>query len=128
MAGDYRGRRPTAHAANVLPVGISRQRPPAWPLGAPSEQERALWADLWRRPVAHLWRSLCIPPIVVARYVRVVTTNPASGSLAQMESGLGLTPAALNRMKVTFATPHPTLSDEAEAILAAARARLEAES
>jgi hypothetical protein len=128
MTRDYGGRRPADHATNVLPTGISRLKPPAWPLGDPNPQELALWVDLWRRPVAHLWRTMYVPPLVVARYVRVVSANPASGSLAQMESGLGLTPAALGRLKVTFETPHPSLSDEAERILAAARARLEEES
>jgi hypothetical protein len=127
MSADYRGRRPANPGANVLPVGASRKKAPAWPLGTASASERALWVDLWARPVAHLWRSLHIPPIVPARYVRVVLANPASGSLAQMESGLGLTPAALKRLSVTFEEVHPTLSDEAERILAAARERLEAE-
>ena len=128
MTADYRGRRPASRATNVLPTGTSRLKPPPWPLGDPNPMELDLWVDLWRRPVAALWRSLFVPPLVVARYVRVVVANPASGSLAQMESGLGLTPAALGRLKVTFETPHPTLSDAAEAILAAARARLEEES
>jgi hypothetical protein len=126
--GDFRGRRPTVQSANVLPTGVSRLKPPAWPLGEANPQELALWVDLWRRPVAHLWRTMHVPPVVPARYVRVLLANPASGSLAQMESGLGLTPAALGRLKVTFETAHPTLSDAAEAIIAAARARLEEES
>jgi hypothetical protein len=84
-----------------------------------------LWRDLWRRPVAHLWRSQFIPPVAVARYVRVVLRNPAAGSLAQSESQLGLTPASLGRLKVSFAAPHAPLSDEAERLLAEARARLE---
>jgi hypothetical protein len=124
---DYRGRRPANPGANVLPTGASRKRAPAWPLGEADEGELELWADLWGRPVGHLWRSMHIPPIVVGRYVRVVLANPASGSLATMESGLGLTPAALKRLSVTFEEVHPTLSDEAERILAAARERLEAE-
>lgn len=129
MTADYRGRRPTDRpSGNVLPVGMSRQRAPAWPLGTASDAEALLWADLWRRPVAHLWRARYIAPVVVARYVRVLLANPASGSLAQMESALALTPASLARLRVSFEEPHATLSDEAERILAAARARLEAES
>ena len=100
----------------------ARKAPP-WPFGEPSEAEQALWADLWRRPVAHLWRAQYIAPIVVGRYVRVVVSNPASGSLAQMESALGLTPASLARMHVTFEEPRPALSDAAAVALADARRR-----
>lgn len=127
MTRDYGGRRPTPQSPTVLPTGTSRLKPPPWPLGEASDAELALWCDLWRRPVASLWRSLHIAPIVPARYVRVLLANPAAGSLAQMESGLGLTPAALARMKVTFAEPHASLSGEAEAVLAEARARHEEE-
>jgi hypothetical protein len=123
MAGDYRGRRPAERPSNVLPTTVGRQKPPEWPLGAASKDETALWADLWRRPVAHLWRQTYTPTIVVARYVRVVIETPGSGSLAQMENGLGLTPASLARLKVTFEEPRPTLSGAAEDVLAAARAR-----
>jgi hypothetical protein len=122
---DYRGRRPAEGSATTLPTGPSRLKAPAWPFGTPSEAELALWRDLWRRPVAHLWRSQFIAPAVVARYVRVLVANPAAGSLAQMESGLGLTPASLARLHVSFEAPHAPLSDEAERLLAAARARLE---
>jgi hypothetical protein len=123
---DYAGRRPVARPANLLPTGISRAKAPDWPFGTPTTDEAALWADLWRRPVAHLWRAQFIAPAVVARYVRVLLRNPAAGSLAQQESALGLTPASLARLRVTFEEPSPTLSDEAEARLGAARARLEA--
>lgn len=123
MTRDYGGRRPAARAANVLPTTVGRQKAPPWPFGEPSEAERALWADLWRRPVAHLWRAQYIAPIVVGRYVRVVVSNPASGSLAQMESALGLTPASLARMHVTFEEPRPALSDAAAVALADARRR-----
>ncbi|MFI5258311.1 MAG: hypothetical protein ACHQ01_01690 [Candidatus Limnocylindrales bacterium] len=122
---EYRGRRPAEGSATTLPTGPSRLKAPPWPFGTPSEAESALWRDLWRRPVAHLWRSQFIAPAVVARYVRVLVANPAAGSLAQMESGLGLTPAALARLHVSFAQPHPALSDEAAALVAAARAKLE---
>jgi hypothetical protein len=127
VSRDYGGRRPSTSPANVLPTGFSRMSPPAWPFDAPSAAEKVLWVDLWRRPVAHLWRSQHIAPMVVARYVKVLVSNPASGSLAQMESALGLTPASLNRLRVQFEEPHASLSDEAEQLLAAARARLEAE-
>jgi hypothetical protein len=89
MTGDYRGRRPTERGANVLPTSVGRQKPPPWPLDAMSASESKLWTDLWRRPVAHLWRQTYIAPVVVARYVRVLLANPGSPSLAQMENGLG---------------------------------------
>jgi hypothetical protein len=122
---DYRGRRPAEGSATTLPTVPSRLKAPPWPFGTPSEVELTLWRDLWRRPVAHLWRSQHIAPMVVARYVRVLVANPAAGSLAQMESGLGLTPASLGRLHVSFERPRPPLSDAAEQLLAAARARLE---
>jgi hypothetical protein len=122
---DYRGRRPAEGSATTLPTVPSRLKAPPWPFGTPSEAELTLWKDLWRRPVAHLWRAQFIAPMVVARYVRVLVANPAAGSLAQMESGLGLTPASLGRLKVSFERPRAPLSDEAERLLAAARTRLE---
>ena len=76
-----------------------------------------------RRPVAHLWRTQHIAPMVIARYVRVLVRNPASGALVAMESALALTPAALNRLHIAFEEPRPGLSDEAEAALAAAHSR-----
>lgn len=122
-SADYRGRRP-ALAANVLPTGQSRKKAPPWPLDEHDDLELALWTDLWARPVAHLWRSMHIAPIVVCRYVRVVLSNPASGSLAAMESALGLTPASLRRLQVTFEPP-PLVSenDEIAAIIAEVRSR-----
>lgn len=120
---DYAGRRPTVRSGNVLPTGTSRLAPPDWPLGTPTEAEAELWRELWRRPVAALWRSTFTAPVVVARYVAVLLRNPASGSLAQMESALGLTPASLARMHVTFEEPRPPLSDTAEAVLALAATR-----
>ena len=124
MKADYRGRRPTAPGSNVLPTGTSRKKAPPWPLGTPSEAERELWEDLWSRPVAHLWRSLHIAPIVVCRYVRVVLSTPSSGSLTQQENALGLTPASLKRLQVTFEDPAPpSESDEVAAIIEEVRAR-----
>ena len=124
---DYRGRRPANRGSNVLPTGKSRHKAPGWPLGEPDDAERVLWADLWGRPVAHLWRSMHIAPIVVARYVRVVLAKPESGGLAQQESALGLTPASLRRLQVTFEEPTaPSGDDEVQALLDAAIARWEA--
>jgi hypothetical protein len=120
---EYRGRRPTDASGTTLPTGPSRLKAPAWPLGEASEAELTLWRDLWRRPVASLWRNRYTPPLVVARYVRVLVVNPAAGSLAQMESGLGLTPASLGRLHVQFETPAPRLSAAAERRLADAAAK-----
>ena len=121
---EYRGRRPNDSSGTILPTGPSRLRAPVWPLGNPSDAELALWRDLWRRPVATLWRNRYTPPLVVARYVRVLVANPASGSLAQMENGLGLTPASLGRLHVSFETPAPRLSAAAEKRLSDAAAKV----
>jgi hypothetical protein len=120
---DYRGRRPADTSGTTLPTGPSRLKAPAWPLGVASEAELALWRDLWRRPVATLWRGRYTPPLVVARYVRVLVANPAAGSLAQMENGLGLTPASLGRLHVSFEAPRPALSAATERRLADAAAK-----
>jgi hypothetical protein len=120
---EYRGRRPADASGTILPTGPSRLKAPVWPLGDPSDAELGLWRDLWRRPVATLWRNRYTPPLVVARYVRVLVANPASGSLAQMESGLGLTPASLGRLHVSFEAPRPPLGAAAEKRLADAAAK-----
>jgi hypothetical protein len=119
MRRDYGGRRPD-RPANVLSTAIPRQRPPDWPLGTAGDDESRLWADLWRRPVAQLWRAQCIAPVVIARYVRVLCANPGSATLAQMEAALGLTPAALARLRVTFepATAAEPLNADQRAVLA----------
>jgi hypothetical protein len=117
------GRARDAKPANVLPTTPSTDKPPPWPLGTASKAESALWRDLWGRPAAHLWRSQFIAPIVPARYVRALLINSGNPSLVAMESALGLTPASLARMRVTFADPRPHLDDEAEDVLAKARER-----
>jgi hypothetical protein len=66
-ARDYGGRRPAEQAPNVLPTAPTRHKAPEWPLGEPTTAETALWIDLWRRPVAALWRRQHIAPIVPAR-------------------------------------------------------------
>ena len=118
MTREYGGRRPD-RPANVLSTAIPRVKPPDWPLGTPSADETRLWTDLWRRPVAQLWRAQFTPPVVVARYVRVLVANPGSATLAQMEAALGLTPAALARLKVTFepAAGEPSLNAAQRAVL-----------
>jgi hypothetical protein len=118
MTRDYAGRRPE-RPANVLSAARSRQRPPQWPLGEAEDDELALWADLWHRPAAQLWRSTFTAPVVVARYVRVLCANPGSATLAQMEAALGLTPASLARLRVTFEQPpsREPLTPEQRAVL-----------
>jgi hypothetical protein len=127
MTADYRGRRPAQRPSNVLSPRLSRKKAPDWPLGEGAAAELALWCDLWTRPVAGLWRSMHTPPVVVGRYVRVLLANPASGSLAQMESALGLTPASLRRLQITFEdAAAPAGNDDVTALLDAAVARWEA--
>ena len=105
-ASDYRGRRPD-QPTDTLPAGRSRMRPPPWPFPDIVPLEAALWDDLWHRRVAHLWRTMDIPPAVVARYVRVLVTTPGAASLAAMEAALALTPASLRRLRVQFAAERP---------------------
>jgi hypothetical protein len=84
-----------------LPPEGRKGRAPTWPLETvPTEEQRKLWARLWRTPQAVEWERLGWTR-VVARYVRVVTWAEATldaKDLAQasaLEDRLGLTPKAM---------------------------------
>ncbi|SRR6266542_5355732 len=67
----------------------------------------ALWARLWRLPVAAYWHEQRIEPSVVARYVTIEMSKPESPAVSRLESELGLTPAALLRMRLVVEAPEP---------------------
>src|SRR6266487_6715828 len=52
----------------------------------------ALWARLWRLPVAAYWHEQRIEPSVVARYVTLSTGKPESPAVSSLDSELRLTP------------------------------------
>src|SRR5436190_1937625 len=77
---------------------------PKWP--GPGKVP-ALWARLWRLPIASYWHEQRIEPSVVARYVTLSTAKPESPAVSRLEAELGLTPAAMLRMRLVVEHPEP---------------------
>ncbi|MGR7025550.1 hypothetical protein [Geodermatophilus sp. URMC 62] len=85
---------------------------PAWPMGEATEEEAALWADLWTRPPASAWGRFHLTRDV-AVYVRTLLafehgghSNAALGSLVQrLADQLGLTVAGAHRNRWTYPDP-----------------------
>lgn len=89
----------------VLPAEGCRLAAPKWPSGSPSVLEAALWKDLWALPLAAWWHQERIAPTVVARYVRLSIAKPEHATVGQLERELGLTPAAMLRMRLMVEEP-----------------------
>lgn len=91
----------------ALPAGGPGRPAPKWPDGKPSPDEARLWADLWARPIAWWWWEQRIPPVVVARYVRQTVLDRDEPklklglALSRLERDLGLTPEALEKLRLT---------------------------
>lgn len=95
----------------ILPAEGRSGPPPKWPSGhKPTPAERAAWRRLWSLPQAVAWEALPGIPEVVERYARASCAVAAdldagevrAAMLAQLrglESDLGLTPAALARLR-----------------------------
>jgi hypothetical protein len=66
-----------------------------------------LWGRLWRLPVACYWWEQRIEPSIVARYVTLAQAKPESPAVSKLEAELGLTPAALLRMRLVVEQPEP---------------------
>jgi hypothetical protein len=66
-----------------------------------------LWAQLWRLPIGEYWHAMRISPSVVERYVTLAQERPESPSVSKLETELGLTPAALLRMRLVVEPPEP---------------------
>lgn len=108
-----RRRRNAAPSDAILPAEGPKIRPPAWPLADPNPAQRALWSDLWSRPIAVVWHSQRIPPSVIARYVALAVQPPTpalSAQLMALENGLGLTVAAMARLRLRV-EPDEVVSD-----------------
>jgi hypothetical protein len=91
----------------VLPVEGCKLSAPKWPTGAAAKAEADLWRRLWALPIAAWWREQQIEPAIVARYVRLATAKPEHASVSKLESDLGLTPAAMLRMRLMVEQPEP---------------------
>ena len=117
-------RRRNAAPSDAVLRPSCRLRPPKWPLVASNEAQAALWRDLWHRPVALVWHSQRIPPSVVARYVVLACMTPTaaiSSQLTTMETQLGLTPAAMARLRLRVEEPETAAPAVMENIEAARR-------
>lgn len=51
------------------------------------------------------WHGQAIEPSVVARYVQLALEKPAHAAVSRLESDLGLTPAAMHRMRLVVEHP-----------------------
>jgi hypothetical protein len=89
-----------------LPHGGRPGEPPRWPLAVePSAGEIERWAKMWSLPQTVMWERMRVEEFV-ARYVRtaIEAELPASDSkllaeVRQMEDRLGLSPAAMIRLR-----------------------------
>src|SRR5436190_14662308 len=98
----------------VLPAEGCELAVPTWPSSRASADEAALWKRLWRLPVASYWHATRVEPSVVARYVRLALEMPSHASVSRLETDLGLTPAALLRMRLVVEEAEPPSSPIAD--------------
>lgn len=63
----------------VLPSAGREGDPPAWPLADPTDRERSLWAQEWKRPQAIMWERNG-QELEVALYVRAVIAAEQHGA------------------------------------------------
>jgi hypothetical protein len=71
--------------------------------------EAVRWAELWRLSVACWWHEQQVAASVIARYVTMSLQKPEHATVGQLERELGLTPAAMLRMRLVVETPEPEL-------------------
>ncbi len=98
----------------VLPADGCSKVAPKWPNGKPSAAESALWRRLWRLPVAAWWHEQRIEPTIIAAYVRLAVSKPEHASTLKLMSELGLTPAALLRLRLVVEVPEPESGPSAD--------------
>ena len=91
----------------VLPFDGCKLAAPKWPTGTAAKAEADLWKRLWALPIAAWWHEQRIAVSVVARYVSLAVSKPAHASVSKLESDLGLTPAAMLRMRLVVEHPEP---------------------
>jgi hypothetical protein len=98
----------------VLPSEGCKLPVPRWPAGKPSAAESALWRRLWRLPVAAWWHEQQVDPGIVAAYVRLASSKPEHASTLKLMSELGLTPAAMLRLRLVVEVPDPKTKPTAD--------------
>lgn len=104
-------RRNAPESWTVLPADGCSQATPAWPFVKPSKPELELWARLWALPVAVYWHDQRIEPTIVGAYVKLATTRPEHASCLALMKELGLTPAALQRLRLIVEAAEPEAVD-----------------
>ena len=92
-----------------LPAEGCKVAVPKWPGTGKTPN---LWSRLWKLPVACYWHEQRIEPSVVARYVMLSTTKPESPAVSRLEAELGLTPAAMLRMRLLVESPETESGEE----------------
>lgn len=100
-------RRNAPETWTVLPAEGCALETPRWPTGEPSADESVLWQRLWAAPIACWWHDQAVEVSVVARYVRLALAKPEHATVGRLEGELGLTPAALLRMRLVVEQPEP---------------------
>jgi hypothetical protein len=89
----------------VLPAEGCTLPVPKWPTGKPTKDEADLWARLWKAPLAAWWHEASVEPFVVASYVSLALEKPAHASVLALARELGLTPAAMLRLRLIVEAP-----------------------
>ena len=87
---------------------------PKWPSGKSSPSEAALWKRLWSLPIAVWWHDQRIEPFVIASYVTLALSKPSHASVLALARELGLTPAAMQRMRLVVEHPEPEAAPTAD--------------
>jgi hypothetical protein len=104
---DQLRRRSAPETWTILPAAGCSIVAPKWPLEKASKSEADLWKRLWSAPVACWWHEMALEPMVVSRYVRLSIAKPEHASVSRLESELGLTPAALQRLRLVVEPVDP---------------------
>jgi hypothetical protein len=91
----------------VLPAAGCSKPVPKWPSSKASSAETALWKRLWKLPVVAWWHEQKIEPTIVASYVRLASAKPEHASVLKLMTELGLTPAAMLRLRLVVEQPEP---------------------
>ena len=60
---------------------------------------------MWKLPVAAYWHELQVEPSIVATYVTLLQRKPEHASVLKLATELGLTPAAMQRLRLVVEQP-----------------------